>query len=321
MSDFPKTAVVGILGLGSIGTRHARVLLENNVEVLGYDTSDQSIICAKKAGVTISTKSAIISRASHFIIATPNQHHIDDLGSLIEFQRPILVEKPLGTNFSAAQFLVNKARECQTPVFVAHNLRHRKVVQITHQILKKHDPRTIISAQFYCGSYLPSWRPNNDYRLGYGSMRKSGGVVFDNIHDIDLALHIFGEAKLISSTLVNTGHLEIESEDFASLLLQHKTGTISGITIDYLRQPAKRTIEILLSHGTIEVDLRAGQITYSQPDGTVTTEFQQEVDRNSEYALQLSHFLQENNWSKLCSSAEALASLVIATQAKEASNF
>ena len=74
-------------------------------------------------------------------------------------------------------------------------------------------------------------------------------MVFDNIHEIDLAMHIFGEGKLISSTLINTGHLEIESEDFASLVIKHKSGTISSITLDYLRQPAKRTIEIMLLHG------------------------------------------------------------------------
>ena len=321
MADFPKTARVGIIGLGSIGTRHAKILLMNNIEVLGYDTCEQSIARAKSTGITISNKREIKRHATHFIIATPNQHHTRDLESLVESKRPILIEKPLGTNLSDAKLLVKKASEQNTPVFVAYNLRQRKVVNAIHEILKKHDPETIISAQFHCGSYLPSWRPDTDYRLGYGSLKKTGGVVFDNIHEIDLAMHIFGEGKLISSTLINTGHLEIESEDFASLVIKHKSGTISSITLDYLRQPAKRTIEIMLLHGAIHVDLRTSQIEYAQADGTVKIEFKQDIDRDHEYTQQLSHFLHEKNWDKLCSDAEALGSLAIATEAKAAFDF
>jgi predicted dehydrogenase len=321
MADFPKSARVGIIGLGSIGTRHAKILLMNNIEVLGYDTSEQSIARAKSAGITISNRSEIKRHASHVIIATPNQHHTRDLESFVGFQMPILIEKPLGTNFSDSKLLVKKASEQNTPVFVAYNLRQRKVVKAILEILKKYDPETIISAQFHCGSYLPSWRPDTDYRIGYGSLKKTGGVVFDNIHEIDLALHIFGKGKLISSTLINTGHLEIESEDFASLVIKHKSGTISAITLDYLRQPAKRTIEILMSHGAIHVNLRTSQIKYAKADGTVKIEFQQDVDRDHEFTQQLSHFLHEKNWGKLCSGAEALGSLAIATEAKAASDF
>ena len=58
-----------------------------------------------------------------------------------------------------------------------------------------------------------------------------------------------------------------------------------------------------------------------QADGTVKIEFKQDIDRDHEYTQQLSHFLHEKNWDKLCSDAEALGSLAIATEAKAAFDF
>lgn len=312
---------VGVFGLGSIGIRHARILIERDINVLGYDVSLNANHAAQKLSIQTLPKKTIADEASHFIICTPSEEHIRDINFLCKFGKPILVEKPLGTNYSETIRAIGMATAYGTDIFVAHNLRQRRVIREFCKIIKKLCPHNIVSADFYCGSYLPDWRPMMDYRTGYAAKAITGGVTFDNIHEIDLALHIFGPGYLLSSTLINTQKLEISAEDYASLVIRHDSGVITNISLNYHRQPSKRSIEVVLTNSTIKADLRKGRIVSCYPDGTQKVEFEKKVDRDLEYDLQTQYFLNSKYWNKLCTGREALDSLMIATSAKKTFKF
>ena len=46
------------------------------------------------------------------------------------------------------------------------------------------------------GQYLPDWRTNADYSKSYSaSFEMGGGVLFDLIHEIDLAVNLMGQPE------------------------------------------------------------------------------------------------------------------------------
>ena len=39
----------------------------------------------------------------------------------------------------------------------------------------------LVEADFYCGSWLPDWRPNTDYRMGVSARKNLGEGFFSNL--------------------------------------------------------------------------------------------------------------------------------------------
>ena len=85
---------VGILGLGSIGLRHARNCLEENIAVFGYDKSQVKKNNAQKYGIKVVSKSTLLEKTKYFIVCTPSSLHHDDINYLLKDAKRILVEKP-----------------------------------------------------------------------------------------------------------------------------------------------------------------------------------------------------------------------------------
>jgi predicted dehydrogenase len=120
----------------------------------------------------------------------------------------------------------------------------------------------VYSARFNVGQYLPNWRPSIDYRNNYSAKKElGGGVVFDLIHEIDIAINLFGEVKnKFFSINERLSDLVINTEDIAEILYKSQQDVIVSIHLDYLNQNNTRTIEITAEKGSIYVDLITSKI-------------------------------------------------------------
>lgn len=58
-----------------------------------------------------------------FIIASPNDTHCEILQYLMQFRKPILVEKPLCTTLEDCKIVINRAKEIEVPIWVAMEYR------------------------------------------------------------------------------------------------------------------------------------------------------------------------------------------------------
>ena len=96
MEARPITRVT-VIGLGSIGSRHARNLRGMGVSVTGFDPDIQRRATATASGITtFPDRESALAVADAAIIASPTPCHIDDLAAAIEANCHALVEKPLG---------------------------------------------------------------------------------------------------------------------------------------------------------------------------------------------------------------------------------
>ncbi|MGH9731453.1 MAG: Gfo/Idh/MocA family oxidoreductase, partial [Candidatus Acidiferrales bacterium] len=104
--------------------------------------------------------------------------------------------------------------------------------------------------------------PWEDYRVGYGARKNlGGGVILDAIHELDLAMWMFGQSETIYCAGGKYSDLEIDVEDVAEILLSYSDKVVS-IHLDSVQKPPERYCEIIGTGGQIRADLFGRTLRY-----------------------------------------------------------
>ena len=78
----------------------------------------------------------------------------------------------------------------------------------------KLESKKIIHARIESGSYLPNWRPKQDYRSSCSAKKNlGGGVLLELSHELEYLSWIFGKPNWISAWVGKLSSLEIDVED------------------------------------------------------------------------------------------------------------
>lgn len=248
-----------VVGLGSIAKRHIDALKKINPQTIIYALRSQKT-AVNYSGVKniFSLDSICIEQLSFVIISNPTAQHYDSIAQMINLGKPLFIEKPLFDQITdKTEALVTDIISKNIPTYVACNLRFLHAIQNLKNILKN---ERINEVNAYCGSYLPDWRPGQDYKKGYSANKEmGGGVHIDLIHELDYIYWLFGEPKTTKSFFSNQSSLEISAYDYANYLWQYE-GFSASIILNYYRRDSKRNIEIVTNNNTFFVDLLSNRI-------------------------------------------------------------
>jgi predicted dehydrogenase len=197
------------------------------------------------------------------IISTPTRYHLDSLIKLVDLGINIFIEKPISDDLLGLEELSNLIKRKNIKTYVACNLRFLPVLNYFNEKVLPTITR-INEVTIYCGSYLPSWRDNQDYYSFYSAHEsQGGGVHLDLFHELDYACWLFGMPKKSKRFLTNNSSLNITSKDFANYLLLYDYYSVV-ITLNYFRRDAKREIEVVTDEETFKIDLLKNIISNSQ---------------------------------------------------------
>lgn len=247
---------IAIIGLGSIGLRHAENLQSGQCRVIGFDPDPKRrAMLTGKHSLAVESRDGALALATAAVIASPNACHLDDARAAIAASCHVLVEKPLAHKEDGVAELLAAAGEKNLRVAVAHNLRFHPVVEAAKKIIDDGALGELKSANFVCSSYLPDWRPGQDHRQNYTADAATGGVLFDISHEFDLAYYLLGAAEVVKAKAENSGILGIAAEDSADVVLGHMCGARSELHLDYKSKQARRDFEIAGSKGRIKADI------------------------------------------------------------------
>ena len=299
-----------IIGLGSIALKHIKVLKEinANTSIFALRSSNLSV---KVSGVKdLFEWEEVVSKKFHFcIISSPSSLHLSHI-KLVEVLRiPIFIEKPLFINRSQINdFKILDLKNLRS--YVACNFRFNPIIEFLKDDLKI-KAKNIYEVTAYCGSYLPNWRPNKDYRKVYSSIKElGGGVNIDLIHEPDYFVHLFGLPEHTSVHNRKVSSLEINSNDSSIIYLSYKNFQAS-ITLNYFRKDSRRTLEVVTDKKTIFVDFLRG-IVKDLETNTILYQSSEDLIESS-YKKQMLFFLNsiKSNEYKMNSIDEALSVLNI----------
>ena len=315
---------LGVLGLGSIGLRHARGLIESGLAVRGFDPSPEGrAALVELGGVAVDSRAAALDGADGVVIASPPAQHIEDLECAVEAGRHVFVEKPIGHKLDGLGDILDTADAGGVLVFAGLNLRFHPVIKAAKSLLDEGRLGTLLWARLLAASYLPDWRPGQDYRRGYAADAASGGALFDFIHEFDLAVHLLGPAQVTAAAARRTGVLDMPSEDCADAVLGHASGVHSTIHVDYVTRPRRRRIEIAGSEGIMDLDLEACRLTLLDGEGKEATAKSFPTDSGGMYADEMNAFIScmRHGAAPPCDGWQALEVLRLVIEARRLSGL
>jgi predicted dehydrogenase len=240
------TAVV--IGLGSIGTRHARLLRELGLQVSTVsrrEGSDYPSITRAVAG----------AQPDYVVIATETARHADNLEELAQagFRGNVLVEKPLFATPAAPP------KYPFAHVSVGYNLRFHPVMTALVDTLNGRD---VITVAAYVGQDIRDWRPGRDHRATASATADAGGgVLRDLSHELDYLLWLFGPWHRVAALGGASGARDIDVDDHFDLLLDMQRAPSVHVHMDYLDRQGIRRIRVNVDDDTIEADLVGSRLT------------------------------------------------------------
>jgi predicted dehydrogenase len=149
----------------------------------------------------------------------------------------------------------------------------------------------ILWAHIEAGSYLPDWRPWQDYRKSYTARRElGGGILLDGSHEIDYVTWLFGAPQEVACMAGRVSTLDVNVEDCATILLCFPDGTRADVHVDFIQRSYSRNCTLVGPEGKLHWDFASNAVQIVRPGAEVETQkFDCEV--NQMYLSELDHFL------------------------------
>lgn len=269
MADQP---LVLVAGTGSIGQRHignVRTLRPKaRFAFLRREARRDALSDELQAQVVGSTDAALELRPTLAIVATPSDQHAALLRPLMQAGVPTYIEKPVVTSLADCESLQALALGPHPPTQVGCVLRFLPSLRQLRQWLHERRLGRVVRASFEVGQWLPDWRPAQDYRRSYSAHAvQGGGVVFDLVHEIDLACWFFGPCTLQGAWGGHRSSLSIRSEDVAHLALEGAARELVGVQLDYVSRVPVRRIHIVGDEASATWDLPRKSLELHAPGG------------------------------------------------------
>jgi predicted dehydrogenase/RimJ/RimL family protein N-acetyltransferase len=242
---------VAVLGQGSIGRRHAQIALDLGHRPAVYDPAPR---LPPPPGVEqAGSVGECLERADAAIVASPSSEHAAQARAAIEQDVPVLVEKPLALAMARAAELDWLARERGVLLSVAMNLREHPGVRALKDLTSEGAVGEILSVSLWCGSWLPGWHGDADYREAYSARRElGGGALLDvAVHELDYLLWLAGPIRSVGALTRRVSTLQLDVEDVAQLSLELASGGVAQLSADYFDRAYTRGCRIVGAHGTL----------------------------------------------------------------------
>jgi predicted dehydrogenase len=285
---------VGVLGLGSIGERHARNLIQLGHQVIGYDTDMKRRLALN--GV-LYERDEVIGGADAIVIATPTAQHYIDLVDCIPTGKPIFVEKPIVATRDQWHHLTLTTEAKR--VIVGNNLRFRKCVQLAKQWLDAGHIGKPGLGTFYVEQHTDKQAYIRDgVTLNWGA------------HEVDLALYLLD--PMYRGTVVSEAHISADDSK-AYIKLLNKDGFASLIHLAYLGSRREAVIDGELGMITIDIERNISTLVSNEMTAGVAAA----ISFDGDYVAEMKQFMNGDGPASMATGEDGLRCLGLLLDAKE----
>lgn len=251
-----KTVKIGVIGVGYLGSVHARVYSQlEGVRLIGVCDIDEAkarAIARKFRTAAFTDYRDLIGKVDAASVVVPTNLHHKIAKPLLENGLHLLVEKPITTTLQEADDLLAVAKDKNLILQVGHVERFNSGFLAVEKIINK--PIFI-----------------ECHRLGPFKKRATDvGVILDlMIHDIDIILGLIKED--IKSIEAVGAPVLTEREDIANVRLQFKNGAACNLTVSRITNKTMRKIRIFQRDAYISLDyFKPSCLIYKKESGRIT---------------------------------------------------
>lgn len=251
---------IAVVGTGSMGSLHARVLHNSpraDLAVVIEPREDVGRSVADRFGAPWAPDLSALSGVDAVVVAAATHVHHDLALQVIRAGLPLLVEKPVADDLAKSQEIVDASAAADVPLMCGLLERYNSAVVTAAQLTR--EPVHVSAVRH--GPYAP---------------RIKTGVAWDLlVHDVDIALRLIGDEP--SAVHAKLGYFHPSSvpgaEDMAETLLSFPGGRMASVSASRIGQQKVRSLRITEVDRTIEVDLLRQAVTiYRHIDNDAATE-------------------------------------------------
>ena len=238
---------VGLIGAGSMGSLHARVLAASAATELAWISDPDRAIGQRFAARFESrwTPEPVLSDVDAVVIAAPTPFHHRHAMCVVAKGLPLLLEKPIADTISDVAEIIGASRKAGSVLMCGLLERFNPAVRTAADIVR--DPLHISTVR-----HSP-----------YAERIRTGVASDLLIHDIDLVVRLLGQPP--ASVTGHYGYFDprsdATSEDVAEATLRFAQGQIASLSVSRIAQHKIRSLTIAELGRVIEVDLVRQLIT------------------------------------------------------------
>jgi UDP-N-acetylglucosamine 3-dehydrogenase len=257
--DAGRSLRVGVIGVGVMGSNHARVFAGlPGAELVGVADPDrrQADFVARTLGCkAVGEVSELLNLGVDAVtIAAPTHLHHDIALTCIARGIHVMVEKPISSTVEEGREIIEAAARAGVTLMVGHVERFNPAVEAIKEAIKNEDILSIAIT-----------------RVGPFPPRMSNvGVVIDlAVHDIDL-IRWFTESEIVE-VQPQLSSAVAEREDIALLQFRTASGVLAHINTNWLTPFKARNVTVATRGKYVMADLLTRQVTECfgfQPDGS-----------------------------------------------------
>lgn len=291
MSLKPRIVVVGI---GSIGKRHARLLAARSDVVVEWCEPNTRLLAAAEAELGAPTRThydfdaMIATEPEMVVLATPHRFHAEQSIKALDCGVHVLCEKPMADSPEAARQMVAAAAASDRILNIGFHLHFHPGLKRLKALVEAGTFGTVAHMHCRVGSYVTL----ENSRTRYQSTLE-GALMLDYAHQPDL-LHWFLRDMPVGVYATGT-HLECmelhSNPNILSLNFDYAQPLLGTIHLNYLQAPERHEYELVGSEGWAVLDLAASTLRINLRDNLRSWTESFDIGRDSLYLAEHQSFL------------------------------
>jgi predicted dehydrogenase len=251
-----------LIGCGNIARKHAHVLQEylEDAEIGAFVDLDPSRAqdFSKKYGApgfgsVREMMLAMGDRIDVFSVLTPSGTHCSNVLELAEYDRPIVVEKPLALRLEDADRMIEACDNHGVKLFVVHQNRYNLPIVKAREALQQGRFGRLVM-----GTIRLRWTRDQAYydsASWRGTWAHDGGVFMNQaVHHIDMLTWFMGQVDTVRS-MASTRLVKIECEDTGVAVIRFNSGALGVLEATTATRPKdlEGSLSILGEKGTVVI--------------------------------------------------------------------
>ena len=248
------------VGCGNIAKKHAHVIEHhlNDSEITAF--CDTAVERAQKLGIRYnapvfsniqSMMETVGDRIDIVSILTPSGIHTQNVGSLVKYGKPLVIEKPIALRLEEADRIINACDVNNVKIFVVHQNRYNLPIIKAREALDQGRFGKLVM-----GTVRVRWKRDQAYYDSdswRGTWAYDGGVFTNQAgHHIDMLTWFMGDVESVMAAGV-TRLAKIECEDTGAAILRFTSGALGIIEATTATRPRdlEGSISILGEKGSV----------------------------------------------------------------------
>jgi predicted dehydrogenase len=285
---------VAIVGLGSIGRRHARLLGEQkDVQVELVEPNPEVLAAARKELGHLPSygtfEKMLETRPDIVVIATPHSLHASQTIRSLYAGAHVFCEKPMSDSLIEA-IKMKEAAECSGRVVnIGFQLHFHPGLLTLKRLVEQGILGTILYVQAKVGTYVTLVNSVSHYQSA-----QEGSLFYDYTHLPDIFFWLLRKKpKAVYTLAIQGGSLEFSANpNVAVINCEYEMPLISSIHLNYVQMPQRHEYEIVGDKGWALLDGDKGVLTTGIRENSSTQIESYNIDRDEMYRAEHKMFFQ-----------------------------